>query len=63
MPAKKKRTKKEDCASPLMRRNLDALGKALGAAMAEDLKEAQAKSDMWTRCEEEPSESNSDWGW
>ena len=29
---------KGDCASPLMRKNLDALGKALGSAMAKDLK-------------------------
>ena len=30
-------THRSDCASPLMRKNLDALGKALGSAMAKDL--------------------------
>ena len=30
---------KKDLASPLMRKNLNALGKALGAQMAKDLKE------------------------
>jgi hypothetical protein len=44
MTAKNKRIKKKDCASPLMRRNLDALGKALGAAMAEDLKESKKQT-------------------
>jgi hypothetical protein len=49
MTAKNKRIKKraapaKDCASPLMRRNLDALGRALGAAMAEDLKESKKQT-------------------
>ena len=30
---------KKDLASPVMRKNLNALGKALGAQMAKDLKE------------------------
>ena len=34
-----KRKDRKDCASPVMRKKLDALGKALGAQVAEDLKE------------------------
>jgi len=36
-------SKSKDCASPLLRRNLDALGEALGSAMAADLKEFRDK--------------------
>ena len=34
---------KKDLASPVMRKNLIALGKALGAQMAKDLKEIKKK--------------------
>jgi hypothetical protein len=39
------KSRQGDCSSPLMRKRLDALGKALGSAMAEDIKEFERKEN------------------
>ena len=44
MTKKARRNRRVDCASPAMRKKLDALGKALGAAMAEDLASIKRKA-------------------